>query len=122
MIPSGIPLEMSKVFTNYLRFSRAAQEVDRFYKIYDHKERLILEIVLEAYLNNAVLGVLDLVLIEGIASQATLHSVMKALVTKKLIKTEVSKQDGRRKHVLPTKLGLAWLKDTSELFASSLKR
>ncbi len=75
----------------------------------------MLEAVFNAYLDNVEFAVLDLILLNEIASQATLHSVMKGLIIKKLIKTETCKHDGRRKNVLPTKLGLAWLKDSTEL-------
>ena len=113
---------MSNSFSTYLNFSHSAQEIDKRYGIEDHKERLILEAVLSAYADKIEFGVLDLVLMGTIASQATLHGVMRNLMAKKLIKTEVSKRDGRRKFVLPTKQGLAWLKDVTDLLVASRKR
>lgn len=113
---------MSKHFSNYLHFSKSALELNKRYKIEDLKERLVLEAVVTAYVDEVDFGVLDLVLLDGIASQATLHNVMRGLIGKKLIKTLVSKKDARRKHVLPTKLGLAWLKDSADLLTSFRQR
>ena len=38
------------------------------------------------------------------------------------IKTEISKQDGRRKFVLPAKLGFSWLKDCSEALSTTMRK
>ena len=83
---------------------------------------MLLETVLSAYADKVILTVLDLILLKDIASQATLHSVMKSLIENKLIKTETSKEDGRRKFVLPTKHGLAWLNDCSEIFSTPTRK
>ena len=113
---------MSQLFKNYLDFSKSAQRINQRYKINDYKERLVLEAVVSAYVDGIEFGVLDLVLLDEIASQATLHNVMKGLIAKKLIKTQVSNADARRKHVLPTKLGLLWLKECSKLLFGARKR
>jgi DNA-binding MarR family transcriptional regulator len=57
-----------------------------------------------------------------IASQATLHSITRLLIDSKLIKTEVCKIDARRKYVSPTKLGISWLNDCSEVLASTANK
>lgn len=82
---------------------------------------MVLEAVLTAYAAGVMFAVLDLISLKDIASQATLHSIMKGLITVKLIKTEVSKADARRKYVLPTKLGMSWLQDCTEVLDSSEK-
>jgi DNA-binding MarR family transcriptional regulator len=51
-----------------------------------------------------------------------LHAVLKSLIENKLIKTEISKQDGRRKLVLPAKLGFSWLKDCSEALSALTRK
>ena len=109
---------MSDFPSNYLHFSKAVHRVNKRYRINDSKELLVLEAVLDAHIDGVEFAVLDLILLNEIASQATLHSVMKGLILKKMIKTETCTRDGRRKFVLPTKHGLAWLKDCSELLAT----
>ena len=106
----------------FLNFSNSLRLINRRYKLHDPKAVLILEAVLFAYADKVELTVLDLILLKEIASQATLHSVMKALVENKLIKTETSKEDGRRKFVLPTKHGLAWLNDCAEIFSAPTRK
>jgi len=109
---------MSDFPANYLHFSKAVHRINKRYKINDSKELLVLESVLDAHIDGVEFAVLDLILLKEIASQATLHSVMMGLILKKIIKTEVCKRDARRKYVLPTKHGLTWLKDCSELLAT----
>ena len=82
----------------------------------------MLEAVLSAHAEKVNFSVLDLILLNEIASQATLHSVMSNLITKKLIKAEASKEDRRRKYVIPTKLALEWLQDCSDLLCSAPKK
>ena len=108
---------MSEILSNYLDFAKTARKVNHRYKISDAKEQLVLEAVLGAYVDGMEFAVLDLILLNEIASQATLHSVMKDLIFKKMIKPATCKRDGRRKYVLPTKQGITWLKESSELLA-----
>lgn len=82
---------------------------------------MVLEAILSAHLEQTPLSVLDLILLKEIASQATLHSITKLLIDLKLVKTEVSKVDARRKYVSPTRLGMAWLNDCSEALALAAK-
>ena len=109
MSPSNIKL---------LHFSSALRRINTRYKLRDQKDVMVLEVVLNAYAEGAPFSVLDLVLRKEIASQATLHAILKSLIEKKLIKSEASKEDGRRKFVTPAKLGLAWLEDCTELLCS----
>ena len=82
----------------------------------------MLEAVLNAHAEGVNLSVLDLILMKEIASQATLHSITRLLIDSKLIKTEVCKIDARRKYVSPTKLGISWLNDCSEVLASTANK
>ena len=109
---------MSNILNNYLEYSKSVHRLNKRYKVPDYKEQLVLEAVFTAYVDKVEFSVLDLILLNEIASQATLHSVMKGLIVKKMIKTETSKRDARRKFVLPTKHGLVWLKDSAELLSS----
>ena len=106
----------------FLQFSSSIRRINRRYKLHDPKAVMILEAVLSAYADKAILTVLDLILLKEIASQATLHAVLKSLIENKLIKTEISKQDGRRKFVLPAKLGFSWLKDCSEVLSAPSRK
>jgi hypothetical protein len=106
----------------FLQFSASIRRINKRYKLADQKEVMVLEAVLAAHAEKVSFSVLDLILLNEIASQATLHSVMKGLVVKKLVKTELSKEDGRRKYVLPTKLAFDWLQDSSDLLCSSAKK
>lgn len=106
----------------FLNFSNSIRHINRRYKLHDPKAVMVLEAVLAAHADEIMFTVLDLILLKEIASQATLHSVMKTLVENKLIKTEVSKEDGRRKYVSPAKLGFAWLKDCSEIYCAPTRK
>jgi DNA-binding MarR family transcriptional regulator len=106
----------------FLEFSKSTRKINKRYKINDCKELLVLEAVLGAYSDGVEFSVLDLILLGDIASQATLHSIMKTLILKKMIKTETCKRDARRKYVLPTRQGLSWLKDKDELLVASQNR
>jgi len=113
---------MSEHNVKYLHFSNSIRKINKRYKLTEYKQVMVLEAVLTAYAECVSLSVLDLILLKEIASQATLHSITKLLIELKLIKTEVCKVDGRRKYILPTKLGMSWLNDCSELLASTLKK
>ena len=113
---------MSEHNVKYLHFSNSIRKINKRYKLTEYKQVMVLEAILTAYAECVSLSVLDLILLKEIASQATLHSITKLLIELKLIKTEVCKVDGRRKYILPTKLGMSWLNDCSELLASTLKK
>lgn len=113
---------MSPSHKKYLHFSNSIRQINRRYKLHDPKAVMLLEVILFSYADKVVLTVLDLILLKEIASQATLHAVMKTLIENKLIKTEISKEDGRRKFVLPTKHGLAWLNDCAETFSAPARK
>jgi DNA-binding MarR family transcriptional regulator len=113
---------MSSSPFRFLHFSASLRRINKRYKLADQKEVLVLEAVLAAYAEKVNFSVLDLILLNEIASQATLHSVMSNLITKKLIKAEASKQDRRRKYVAPTKLAHEWLHDCSDLLCSTPKK
>ena len=106
----------------FLQFSNSIRHINRRYKLHDPKAVMVLEAVLLAYADQTTLTVLDLILLKEIASQATLHSIMKTLIENKLIKTETSKEDGRRKLVFPMKLGFAWLQDCSEVLHAAARK
>lgn len=83
---------------------------------------MVLEFVLAAHSEGRHISVLEIILLKNIASQATLHSTVKFLIEVKLLKTEICQADARRKYVTPTKLGISWLKDCSEILDSVRKK
>lgn len=113
---------MSEASFKYLNFSNSIRRINKRYKLTEYKQVLVLEVVLAAHAEGVTLSVLDLILLKDIASQATLHSITKILIDSKLIKAEVCKDDARRKYVSPTKLGLSWLNDCTELLCSTAKK
>jgi len=113
---------MSPSCFKFLQFSTSRRRINKRYKLADQKEVMVLEAVLAAHSEKVDFSVLDLILLNEIASQATLHSVMKHLIAKKLIKSELSKEDRRRKYVVPTKLALEWLQDSADLLCSAAKK
>lgn len=113
---------MSDSSFKFLHFSNSIRRINKRYKLTEYKQVVVLEAVLTAHAEGASLSVLDLILLKEIASQATLHSITKQLIDSKLIKTDVCKLDARRKYVSPTKLGLSWLNDCSEVLTSAAKK
>ncbi len=113
---------MSELSFKYLHFSNSIRRISKRYKLTEYKQVMVLEAVLFAHSEKVSLSILDLILQNEIASQATLHSITRQLIDLKLIKTEVSKTDARRKYVSPTKLGMSWLNDCSEVLASARKK
>lgn len=113
---------MSNPCFKYLHFSSSIRRINKRYKLTEYKQVMVLEAVLTAHAEGVTLSVLDLILMKEIASQATLHSITKLLIDSKLIKAEICKADARRKYVTPTKLGISWLNDCSEVLASTAKK
>lgn len=113
---------MSDPCLKYLHFSNSIRKINKRYKLTEYKQVKVLEAVLTAHMEGVTLSVLDLILMKEIASQATLHSITKLLIDSKLIKTELCKEDGRRKYILPTKLGISWLDECSEILTSAHKK
>jgi len=113
---------MFKVFPKYLQLTNSIRRINKRYKLTEYKQVMVLEAVLSSHAENVMLSVLDLILMKEIASQVTIHAVTKVLIELKLIKTEVSKTDARRKYVFPTKLALAWLDDCTDVLVSITKK
>ena len=102
----------------YLSICDSIKEINLRYKVAD-KEVMVLDIVVKKYIEQEQFRVLDLILLSQIASQATLHNVMTQLISKKLLETEPSKNDGRVKFVKPTALALSRLAECDLAVSSS---
>jgi len=92
----------------YLSICDSIKDINHRYKVAD-KEVMVLDVVVKKHMEQEDFRVLDLILLSQIASQATLHNVMTQLISKKLLETEPSLNDGRVKFVRPTALALSRL-------------
>jgi hypothetical protein len=110
---------LKKTKSIYLDVQRSIKAINKRYRVEKHLELCLLNIICESYLNDEPVRVLDILLLEGIASQATLHSGIKSLVKKGLLAMSKAPEDGRIRLVLPTKLAL---KRLDECETAILKR
>lgn len=106
----------------YLSVHNAIRSVNKRFGLNKQLEISMLNAVYEAYLDQTQLRVLDLLLLEGLASQATLHATLKALQAKKLVEMKIDPADARSKLVLPTKLALKRLKECDNIISNHSKR
>jgi DNA-binding MarR family transcriptional regulator len=113
---------MNEGHSKYLQFSKLIRRINKRYKLTESKQVMVLEAVLCSHAEKTSISVLNLILMNEIASQATLHSITKVLINLRLIKTEVAKDDARRKYVIPTKLGLEWLAECTDALVSITKK
>jgi DNA-binding MarR family transcriptional regulator len=105
----------------YLAVHSDIRLINKRYSLEKQPEISMLNAVYEAYLNGINLRVLDLLLLEGLASQATLHAYLKQLQAKKLIEMRPDPADGRSKYVFPTKLALRRLKECDSAIRNRCK-
>lgn len=89
----------------YLLAAKAITRINAKYGV-DAKEMYMLDVVLTAHYEKRSLRVLDLILMDEIASQATLHAIVKRLEKNGLVGLESDKADLRVKLVKPTVLAI----------------
>lgn len=82
----------------YLKFMDKVHKINEKHELSHHEVRL-LELVAKADHQDQALFVGDLISHRHIASQATLHGVVKGLIRKKLITAKTHQSDGRTKVV-----------------------
>lgn len=87
----------------YFRYLVALDKSNKKFKL-SNDERLLLDVVATATHAGRVMYVKDLITLNHIASQATLHKALSNLVGKKLLTYKADKDDGRLKEVHLTKL------------------
>lgn len=85
--------------------------INRRYGLSSQNEVMILDLVTKENLANRKPCVFDVMLLEQIASQATIHAVLKTLIKKKLLTTKVDDRDNRRKFVCVTSVGMKRLQE-----------
>jgi DNA-binding MarR family transcriptional regulator len=89
----------------YLKIVKQIKNINSEYAL-NHYEITILNLVAEAYSNNYMVSVQDLIRHKEIASQATLHYAFKCLLNKQLLFTKTHNKDGRMKEVFLTRSAL----------------
>jgi len=108
--------------SEYLWLFAEVVAINKRYGLTSYNEVSVLNAVHSAVLENNRLRVLDILLMEDIASQPTLHAILKKLIAKNLLLTKVDSEDGRVKIVLPTKLALKRLKECEALLQKIQKK
>lgn len=89
----------------YLDVYSCIWSVNKRYGLNRQIEIALLNAVCEAHIDHVNLMVIDVLLLEDLASQATIHSTLQTLKKLKLVETKIDSKDGRSKFVLPSKLG-----------------
>lgn len=110
----AIAITNSKYITAYLDF------VDRRDSLREQcdlsiKECLVLRIITRRHLNQEPFRVKQLLEMDFIASPATIHGIIKKLVSKKAIKLVQDKTDGRVKYLVPSSKSMNLLAELGKL-------
>ncbi|MDH6299940.1 winged helix-turn-helix domain-containing protein [Polynucleobacter sphagniphilus] len=87
---------------SYIRFLAKLAETQT-HNLSNYERLLLNEVALQIHASN-VMYVTDLIGLDKIASQATLHKALSSLVDKGLLELKIAKEDDRRKEVHLTKL------------------
>lgn len=87
----------------YFKYLAVLDKSNKKFKL-SNDERLLLDVVATAKHAGKVMFVKDLIMLNHIASQATLHKALSSLVDKGLLELKITKEDGRLKEVHLTKL------------------
>lgn len=102
----------------YLDFINARDQVNLRYGI-DTKSCALLRVIVQAYVNNQLITVSNVLILRHIASPVTLHQGIKYLISKKLIVTKSDAKDGRIKFLLPTAKATKLYRELSALMLRS---
>jgi DNA-binding MarR family transcriptional regulator len=105
----------------YFRYLAVLEKSNKKHKL-SNDERLILDIVATSIHNGKVVYVKDIITLNHIASQATLHKALTLLVEKKLLTYKADKADGRLKEVHLTKLADKRYEELSKVIEDVVNR
>ncbi len=122
-MPTGSALEYYVHMQNsYIRFLNTLDRLDRVNpaQVLDYIEIQLLNYVLSASLQNQSLQVGDLISLDQLGSQATLHGRLKNLTHLGYINLVPDKKDARKKSVLPTKLAMKYAQFMSHCLSKSV--
>ena len=103
-------MEMTAYVQKYIKFSQFIEDIKFGYAL-NCQEWDILLIITSAKLENELLKVNDLLVMDHIASPATIHKCIKFLISKKLVCIKNNSQDGRVKFLHPTTKGMNLLQE-----------
>ena len=106
---------------SYFKFLNKLSESNRKCNL-SNDERLLLDVVATSIHAGKVMYVKDLITLNQIASQATLHKALSSLVDKKLLELKITKEDGRLKEVHLTKLANKRYEDLSKALELAIKK
>lgn len=102
---------LANINSEYLALAAILTAINKRYGLISQNEIMIMDLVAKENLSNRLPCVFDVMLLDHIASQATIHSVLKTLIKKKLLSTKIDCKDNRRKFVSLTPLGLKRLQE-----------
>jgi len=105
----------------YFRYLAVLDKSNRKHNL-SNDERLLLDVVATSLHYGKVVYVKDLITLNHIASQATLHKALSSLVDKRLIELKITKEDGRLKEVHLTKLANKRYEELSKVIEDVVKR
>lgn len=107
----------------YIRFLNVLDSLDRINpgKELDQIEISLLEYIFLSTKKEGEILVGELLGLKKLGSQATLHGRVKNLISMGYIKLVNDKEDGRKKFVVPTKMGVKYIEFMSECLENSIK-
>lgn len=108
--------------SEYLRIFAEVMAINKRYGLTSYNEVAVLNAVHLAVSAKNRLRVLDILLMEDIASQPTLHAILKKLIKNNLLVTNVDPDDGRVKILAPTKHALKRLKECETLLQKAQRK
>ena len=107
----------------YIRFLNLIDALDRMNpgRSLDSLEIQLLEFIVQQQAQNQAVLVGDIIRLNCIGSQATLHSRLKNLALRGYVKLLTDKEDARKKSVIPTKLAVKYIEFMSTCLEKSVK-
>jgi len=106
---------------SYFKFLNELTESNKRHNL-SNDERLLLDVDATSIHKNKVVYVKDLITLNQIASQATLHKALKSLVDKRLLELKITKEDGRLKEVHLTKLANKRYEELNKAIENAIKK
>lgn len=101
---------MTALVQKFIKFSQFVEDIKFGHALNSHEWDILL-IIVSAELNNKILKVNDLLVMDHIASPATIHKCIKFLISKKLVCFESNLHDGRVKFLHSTSKGMNLLQE-----------
>ena len=105
----------------YFRYLAVLDKSNRKHNL-SNDERLLLDVVATSLHYGKVVYVKDLITLNHIASQATLHKALSSLVDKNLLELKITKEDGRLKEVHLTKLANKRYEELNKALENAIKK